>query len=453
MSTLVGEQETRPIESEEELYSYFQRFAKPTSKRRVGMECEFFGIERETGKGLPYLGPRGIEAILCRLAASFHYEPVLEEGHVIALKRGETWITLEPGGQVELSTPPVQTLFEIEKQLESFKTELGTITSYFPGVAWLSVGIHPFSTLEEMPWVPKKRYEIMARYLGSRGRLAHPMMKLTATNQVCLDFPDEETAFSQLRTSLAVSSIVSGLFANSSFSGGEPNDFLTRRLHIWTETDSDRTGLLLDLLKEKSGFRDYVEYLLEMPMIFIVRGEKWIPMEGMTFRNFLNSGKGNYRAGWSDFELHLSAAFPEVRFKQYIEIRGVDAQPFSLIPSVAAFWKGLLYDEAMCRKAWGLVSELGPRERLKLHQEISKNGLRGKLERRLLWEITEELFRLSYEGLNRQTPPNQRSEAVYLDRISETILKPKRTPAETLLEKWESEFLKIPQRLIHYLEI
>ena len=453
MSTLTGEQESRLLESEEELYSYFQAFAKPVRDRRVGMECELFGIERETGKALPYRGPRGIEAVLCRLAAVFHYEPILEEGHVIALKRGETWITLEPGGQMELSTPPVQTVFEIEKELQSFADELQEIKNYFPGITWLSVGIHPFSSLTETPWVPKQRYAVMADYFKSRGPLAPQMMKLTATNQASFDFPDEATALSQLRTVFAVTSILSALFANSSFSDGRPNGFLARRVEIWNATDPERCGLLPSFLREGQGFRDYVEYLLKMPMIFIVRDHRWVPMKGISFRQFLRNGKGNHRATQADFELHLSTAFPEARFKKYLEIRGIDAQRRPLIPSVAAFWKGILYDDASREKSWDLVRHFSLEDRARLHQEVPRLGLKARLGSVCIKDFAQELFRLSREGLKNQAPAEARSEAVYLDRVEEEILKPGRTPAETLLEKWHGEFAQKPENLIRYLEI
>lgn len=453
MTTLTGEQESRLLESEEELYSYFQQFAKATNERRVGIECEFFGIERETGRALPYLGPHGIEAILCRLAAAFHYEPILEEGHVIALKRADTWVTLEPGGQVELSAPPVRTVFEIEKQLEVFTGELREMKKYFPGITWISVGGHPFSSLDEISWVPKQRYRLMAQYFKSRGSLAHEMMKATATNQVSFDFPDEGTALNQFRIIFAIGSIVSALFAHSPFSQAKPNGFLTRRVHVWQETDPDRCGLLLQFMEEGRGFRDYAEYLLEMPLIFIVRKEKWVPMEGIPFKKFLREGKEGYRATWADFELHLSTAFPEARFRQYLEIRGVDAQRLPLIPSVAAFWKGILYDEEIREKAWDLVRDFTPLERLKLYQEIPWKGLKAQLRKTPIEEIARELHRLSCQGLNHQESEADRSECVYLRPIDGEILKPHRTPAETLLEKWEKDWARDPQKLIHYLEI
>ena len=454
MSTLTGEQESRVLQSEEELYSFFPRFAKPASERRVGIECEFFGIERETGKPLFYLGPRGIEAILCRLAANFHYEPILEEGHVIALKRGETWITLEPGGQVELSAPPVRTVFDIERELQGFRDELREIEKHFPDITWLSVGVHPFATRDEMPWVPKRRYELMASYFENHGeRLAHDMMKRTATNQINLDFPDEATAMAQFRVIFGITPVVSALFANASFSEGKPNSLLTWRVEIWSETDPKRCGLLVESLEEGRSFRDYVEYLLEMPMIFIVRGQKWIPMEGVSFRKFLKKGKGSYRATLSDFELHLSTAFPEARFKHYLEIRGIDAQRFHLIPSVAALWKGILYDEKVREKAWDLVRDFSSQERLKLHQSIPQEGLRAKLGPVPILEIARELYHLSCEGLGRQASPGEPSECVYLDPLNEEILKPGRTPAEILLEKWSGELNQDRGRLIQYLEI
>ena len=453
MSTLVREQESRLLESEEELYSYFQQFAKPDSERQVGIECEFFGIYRETGQALPYLGPTGIEAILSRLSAAFHYEPVLEDGHVIALKRGNTMVTLEPGGQVELSAPPVANIFEVESVLQSFTRELHEIKKYFPKITWLSVGIHPFSPLDEISWVPKKRYSLMADYLKSHGTLSHEMMKLTATDQVSLDFSDEQTAFEQFRVIFAISPIASAIFANSCFSSGKPNGFLTRRVHIWQHMDPDRSGLLLQFIEEGKNFRDYVNYLLDMPMMFILRQEKWIPMNGVSFRKFLREGKDGEHATWGDFELHLSTAFPEARFKQYLEIRGIDAQKPALIPAVAAFWKGILYDETIRRKTWDLVRNFKPEERMNLYQEVPRLGLRARLGKTCVMELAEVLYRLSCEGLGRQEAGEHPSECVYLDRMNEEILKPRRTPAEKLLEEFHWGRVRDREDLIRYFEI
>lgn len=453
MSTLIGEQESRLIESERELYSFFQQFAKPATEQLVGIECEFFGIDSLTGKALPYGGRRGIEAILSRLATQFRYEPVTEGGHIIALRHADTWVTLEPGGQVELSAAPVRTVFEIEKQVQSFAAELREVKKYFPGITWLSVGAHPFARLNEIPWVPKRRYQLMAGYLKSRGLMSHDMMKRTCTNQVNLDFSDEATAISQFCVVFAITSIVSAMFAHSCFTEGRPDGFLDRRVEIWRHTDPERSGLLLDFLKDGKSFRDYVEYLLQMPMIFIIRGERWIPMEGISFRKFLKEGKDRYHATWSDFELHLSLAFPEARFKHYMEIRGMDAQRLPLIPSVAAFWKGILYDEAIRQKVRALVQDFSAAEIMKLHQEIPYQGLSASLAKTPILEIARQLYYLSCEGLGHQRAQSPVSECVFLQKMYDEILAPGRSPAETLLMKWEGEFGRDPQKLIQYLEL
>lgn len=293
----------------------------------------------------------------------------------------------------------------------------------------------------------------MAEYFKSRGPLAPEMMKQTATNQVNLDFPDEETALAQFRVIFGITPIVSALFANSPFSQGRPNGFLSRRLQIWSETDSDRCGLLVPFAEEGRTFRDYVDYLLEMPMIFIVREGQWIPMEGISFREFLRKGQGEHRATWGDFELHLSTAFPEARFKHCLEIRGIDAQRLPLIPAVAAFWKGLLYDEEVREKAWALVRNFTAEERLKLYRAIPKEGLKAKLGSTPVCELAQELFRLAWEGLKHQAGNSGKREWIYLDRMNEEIVKPCRSPAETLLGLWEGDFHRTPQSLIRHLEI
>ena len=270
----------------------------------------------------------------------------------------------------------------------------------------------------------------LARSIGARDDEDH------RTNQVSFDFQDESSAFDQFRVIMGISSIASALFAHSPISLGKPNGFLTRRVYVWQDTDPDRSGLLLDFLNGGRSFRDYVEYLLEMPMIFIVRGPKWIAMDGVSFRKFLREGKDAFRATWGDFELHLSTAFPEARFKQYLEIRGVDAQPFGLIPCVSAFWKGIVYDEEIRKKVWDVVSPFTPAERLEFHRQVPQKGLKAFLGKTPALELAREITRLSKEGLRRQTGSAGTDESFYLERLEDEILKPGRTPAETLLERW-----------------
>lgn len=435
MSTLINPSEAAPIYSESDLQNYFQNHAKGRDCMRVGIEAEFFAVFRDTGQALPYEGPVSIHAILKGLAERYGYEAIHEGTAIIALKKAENMITLEPGGQIELSAPPVKTAFEVEEQLKAFIKEISGATDSLPAVRFLATGLQPVSSLEEISWVPKKRYRLMAEYLGKRGGLSHSMMKQTATNQVNLDYLDEEHAMCLLRTAFGITSIVSAMFCNSPFSEGRPNGYLSRRLEIWRHTDTDRTGILSRFLQPHAGFKDYLNYVFDMPMIFIVRDGDWIPMDGKPFRRFLKEGYNKRPATIADFELHLSTAFPEVRLKQYIEVRGIDGQRPALIPAVAAFWKGILYDGATREAAWDLVSFLTAEDRIKLAADVPRLGLQAAAGKYSAGDIAQELVDLACSSLGKQTvSPETRTECIYLNNLRAQIIRPRKTPAERLLE-------------------
>ncbi|MBI3313147.1 MAG: hypothetical protein HYZ83_02795 [Candidatus Omnitrophica bacterium] len=454
MSTLTGEKHSKVLVSEADLSKYFHAFAKSRDCMRVGIEAEFFGVNEKTGLALPYDGPGGIERILKRMAERFGYSPVIEQDHIIALQRGKTFITLEPGAQVELSAEPVWNVFEIEDQLKTFFGEILEISKEFPRAAWLASGFHPFSRLDQTAWVPKRRYQIMWEYLKTHGTQSHEMMKRTATNQINFDYLSETHAMESLRVSLGITSMVTAMFANSAFSEGRPNGFICKRLDVWNHTDPDRTGLMVEFTQPDKTFQDYLRYLLDMPVIFIVRNHEWVPLGNLSFRQFIREGYQGEKATVGDFELHLSSAFPEVRLKQYLEIRGVDCQSPELIPAVAAFWKGILYDSQTREKAWKLVSYASEEERMSLHLAVPREGLRAKLGAKPILPIVRELVELSCHGLSKQkVEDHSRNECIFLERIRQQITRPGKSPAETLLEKWNGEFQQNPQRLLEALQL
>lgn len=452
MTTQVEEKNQR-LSCEKDLELYFQSFAKPANAKKVGIEAEFFGVERMSGQALPYSGPRGIEEILKRMAAQFAYEAIMENGQIIGLRRSDSSISLEPGGQIELSAPPVYDIFDVQKQIQKFISELKLIARQIPEITFLAVGVQPFSGLDQIAWVPKIRYRHMSEYFKGRGELSHDMMKRTATNQVNLDYTSEEDAMCMLRTALGITSIVSAMFANSAFSEGRPNGYKTFRMEIWKHTDSARTGLLKDFFERGRKFSDYLRYMLDMPFIFIVRGGKWTPLPNLTFRQFLKEGYQGATATLGDFELHLSTAFPEVRIKQYLEIRGVDCQSPELIPSVAAFWKGILYDDEIRQKAWNLVAEASVEERLELHQSIPRQGLNAKLGGRPIFSIARELVDLACASLSKQRAICSTSECIFLEVLRDKIIRTQKSPADIFLEKWAGEWQNDPRKVIDYLAI
>lgn len=454
LSTLVSSNKDSLLKSEEDLQSYFIQYAKPRDKWLVGIEAEFLGVERVTGRALSYEGPHGIENVLRFLGRQFQYEPILDQGCIIALKRGSLVIGLEPGGQIELSAPPVSNIFEIGAQVENFAKELRAAEKKFPEIKWLAYGIQPFSKLEEISWVPKTRYQIMAEHLSSRGALSHHMMKRTATNQLNVDYSSEADAMKKLRVVLGTTSMATALFANSSFSEGKPNGYATYRLEIWNHTDPERSGLLTEFLQPGKTFQDYLKYILDMPMIFIVRAEQWIPLKGKTFRHYLREGFEGTRATLNDFELHLSTAFPEARVKQFLEIRGADCQSVPLIPAVAAFWKGILYDDQACGQAWDIVADLNIQELLDLHHRVPREGLKAQAGRRSVLQRVRDLVDISCAGLGRQQKGSGHAdECFYIQKLREMITVPGRSPGETLIEKWHQELGQNPQKLIAYLSL
>lgn len=456
MSTFLQEDTlVKPIRTIQDLHGYFQMFAKPRLEERVGIECELFGVHSKTGEALPYSGTIGIEAVLNELAYEFGYEPVYETGHVIALQKEGTAISLEPGGQLELSAAPVRSIHDVKMQLDEFFFQIKTVARFLGPVAWIASGIHPFSDLDEMTWVPKKRYQIMARHLGRQGKKAHDMMKRTATNQVNLDYENEEDAIQKMRLALAVTPVASAMFANSAISRGRVSGYLSERLNIWRYTDPTRSGLILNLICERCTFQDYLNYVLDVPMMFLVREGKWIVTRNLTFRRFIEKGYQGHQPTQSDFELLLSTIFTDVRFKQYMEIRGMDGQRGHLIPSVSAFWKGLLYDEEARKSAGKILRRFREQEIKKLHQEIERLGLRAKIRGVRVLELARELVRISEKGLRRQGLSDETGldETIYLKPLQEEILKTGKTPAEQTLELWEGPFKRNRHALIDYLKI
>ncbi len=456
MSTfLQTESLVKPIHSIEDLHGYFQMFAKPASQARVGIECELFGVHAETGEALHYSGLIGIERILDEMAYEFGYEPIQENDHTIALQKKGTIISLEPGGQIELSAEPVESIHQVKAQLDEFLFELKTISHFIKPIAWIASGIHPFSSLKKIEWVPKRRYQIMANYLGRQGKKAHDMMKRTATNQVNLDYESEEDAIEKMRLALAITPIAAAMFANSSISQGKLNGYVSERLNIWRYTDPGRSGLILSLICESCSFLDYLNYVLDVPMMFLVRERKWIVTRNLTFRKFIEKGYQGIKPTQSDFELHLSTIFTDARFKQYMEIRGMDGQRSHLIPSISAFWKGILYDYEARHASTKLLRHFKESDLKKLHQDVERLGFRAKIRGVRVLDLARELVKISEKGLIRQDLRNSEhcDESIYLAPLKEEVLRSGKTPAEQVAELWDGPMKRDRLALIDYLKI
>jgi glutamate--cysteine ligase len=418
-----------PITDVRQLSEHFQKGCKPPASWRVGAEHEKIGVYSD-GRAIAYAG--GIRVILDRLAKALSAEPVMWEGHVIALKLNHgASITLEPGGQLELSGATAKDAHQAGHELSEHVALVKDLTADL-GVSWLATGLRPFGTLEDVPWMPKGRYRVMREYLPTRGRLAHEMMKRTATVQANLDYSDEADCASKLRTAMGVTSIVTALFANSPITDGKPNGYQSFRAAVWLETDPDRCGLLPFAFREAPIFEAYRDWALDVPMFFVYRNDQYTPAGGMTFRRFLAEGFQGERATLADWELHLSTLFPEVRLKHYLEVRGADSGPLNLVYALPALWRGLLYDGDACQAAWRLVADLSMDERERVRREVPRGGLETRMGRRKVRDLAGELVHIATAGVRRLGG----GEAALLDPLVH-IVESGRAPAQRMLDVWK----------------
>jgi glutamate--cysteine ligase len=450
--------DTATIAREEDLQGYFEPGSKPRERWGVGLEYERLAVFRETARAVPYEGPVSVESLLRALARDHGWTAHEEDGHVLSLSRAGARVTLEPGAQVELSSSVHRTLAGLQEELAAFLADIEAASRPF-GVAFLGLGVQPISPLEDISWIPKPRYAVMREYLPRRGARAHIMMKQTAGIQINLDYSSEADAADKLRTAMGLSPLLTALYANSPITEGRLNGFLSWRAWAWRDTDPDRCGLLPFVFKDGAGFRDYLEYALDVPMFFVVRGERWMPAQGTTFRKFVRKGFEGHRATLADWELHLSTLFPEVRLKRYIEIRSTDSgEPASCL-ALAALLKGVLYDGASRRAAWTLVRDLSFRDRERLLDEVCRLGPaarvpagagkgdapgRGALVRDLLLEVV----RIARQGLNNQGCPEEQA---HLDLLDRRLGGEGGCPAFRLAADWTGTLQQDPARLVEAL--
>ncbi len=367
------------IRSKEELLQYFHRGSKPRERWRVGTEYEKVAVNARDGSAIPFSGPAGVETILKRLADRFGYEPEDEEGRVLALKEPAASITVEPGGQIELSGEQCENIHCAQREFKRHVEELLEVTQDL-GVAILGLGMQPGSTLDQIELLPKARYHIMYPYMARKGRLGQRMMKQTAGVQANLDYSDEADAMRKLRLSFALTPLIYGLFGNSPLCDGDLNGYLTFRAHVWTDTDPDRCGIPRFIFNENAGFDDYVEFALDVPMYFLIRNHRYIDLTrppGITFRQYMERGYQKERATVEDWGNHLTTIFTEVRLKQYIEIRSADSQPPALMLALPALCKGILYEPDCMLAAWDLVKRWSYEERVKIGRPGDPGGVGG----------------------------------------------------------------------------
>jgi glutamate--cysteine ligase len=438
------------IEKNQELEAYFHDSGKPPDRWRVGTEYEKVGIVRSTGQAILYFGPRGVDRILRELIERFGWQPEEHDGNIIALTRDKAQITLEPGGQIELSGEPCESIHCTYAEFTQHIRELLEVTDPL-GIIFLGLGMQPVSRLDDIEWVPKPRYRIMAPYMLKVGRLGQRMMKQTATVQANIDYSDEKDAMAKFRTGMGLAPVLIAMFANSPICDGKLNGYRSFREHIWTDTDKSRSGLLKFAFLPEASFAHYVEYALDVPMYFIIRNKHYIDMTGLTFRQFLRYGHNGERATIEDWSDHLTTLFPETRIKRYIEIRSVDSQPPDLMPALSALIKGAFYDSDCLQAAWDLVKGWSWDELMQAYLDSHQDALSTRVRRYSLLDLARELLAIAWEGLRRQNQVNESGddETIYLKPLK-NLLDQGKCPADILLEKWEGELHHDIRRLIAY---
>jgi glutamate--cysteine ligase len=429
MSTRVSGPESPIICSRDELVAYLEEGSKLKGEWRIGTEHEKFVFHTVDYSPVPYEDDRGISVLLQSLRDRFGWDEVLENGNIIALRRKDCpkggAISLEPGGQLELSGAPLETVHQIQEEIRQHLVEVGEVGREL-GLGFLGLGFSPKWTLAETPVMPKERYRIMKRYMPKRGRLGLDMMFRTSTVQVNMDFGSEQDMVKKLRVGLALQSMATALFANSPFTDGKPNGYQSYRAEIWRDTDPDRTGLLPLAFEEGMGFERYVDYALDVPMYFVYRDERYIDVAGASFRDFLD-GKLAALPGvlptlddWAD---HLTTLFPDVRLKRFLEMRGADAGPFRQLCALPALWVGLLYDSEALDQAYALIADWSAAERQALRDSVPRLGLATPFRRRTLLDVAREVVTIALGGLRRRgrTDRSGEDERKALEPLLETL--------------------------------
>jgi glutamate--cysteine ligase len=444
-----GQDDLRPVTSVDDLVALIASGEKPRERWRVGTEHEKIGLYADGFRRVPFEGERGIAALLEKIAAADGWERTYEGDHLIALGKDGASITLEPGGQLELSGAPLARTSETCAEF-SAHLELVRRVSEPMGIVWLSLGMDPLHGIAEVPRMPKARYDIMREYLPRRGELSMHMMHLTATVQANFDYGSEADMVAKCRMALGATPIVSAIFANSSLFEGKASGFISRRLHIWRYTDPDRSGIPPFVFEEGFGYRRWVEWALDVPMFFVVRDGRYRPARGTTFRRFLAEGFEGERATIGDFDRHLTTLFPDVRLKRILEVRGADAVPSGLICALPALWKGLFYDPEALAAAGALTAGFSQEEREAAMESVSRLGLAARILGRPALELARELVAISSEGLRRiGAATGQPDERPFLDPIH-AQLEIGKSPGEVLLERWEGEWNRNVERLIDH---
>jgi glutamate--cysteine ligase len=443
-----SQENTEKISDKEQLVDYIASGCKPKENWRIGTEHEKFAFDLQTLKPLPYRGDAGqadIKSLLEGLVA-YGWDAILENGQPIALSSPNLGsITLEPGGQVELSGAPLETVHLTCREVTNHIGQVKEVAEKI-GAGFMGVGYQPKWSLEDAHWMPKGRYKIMRDYMPKRGRLGHHMMLATCTVQVNLDFSSEHHMVKMFRAALALQPLATALWANSPFKDAKKNDFLSYRSHIWTDTDPDRCGVMPFVFKDNFGFGSYVDYMLDVPMYFVYREGQYIDASGQSFRDFM-AGKlpalPGEKPSIKDWEDHLTTAFPEVRLKKFIEMRGADGGPSKNLCALPAFWVGLLYDDKALADVTALIADWSFEEISALRDQVPVTALKTLFRGGNLQDLAKDVLKISMQGLAKRAKIDEsgRDETIFLkplQLITETGI----TPAEEMLMRFDLDWGK-----------
>ena len=441
-----------PIERHEQLAEYLAEGCKPKDQWRIGTEHEKFGYCKDSLMPLPYDGPRSIKAILEGLRDSFGWQPLYEADHIIGLQKDGANISLEPGGQLELSGAPLETIHETCDEVNQHLREVQSVADPI-GARFIGLGAAPEWTHDQMPVMPKGRYKLMTEYMGRVGTHGTQMMYRTCTVQVNLDFVSEADMVQKMRVAIALQPVATALFANSPFFEGKPNGHKSWRSRIWRSLDDDRTGMVPFVFDKGFGFERWVEYALDVPMYFVYRDGAYVDARGQSFRDFLKGklpalpGETPTLSDWAD---HLTTLFPEARVKKFIEMRGADGGPWRRLCALPAFWVGLTYDQGALDAAWDLVKDLSAGTREALRVAASEQALQAEADGVKLYDLAREAVSIADAGLRARARPGAGGlvpdETHFLNALKDSI-ETGQSPADELLDlyngAWHGDLKRI----------
>ena len=432
----------QPVTDRAQLIEWFAERGKPKSAWRIGTEHEKFLFHKGSFKPVAYEGGQGVGELLRMLEEQYDMQPIIEKGLIIGLKSDDGGsITLEPGGQLELSGAPLESLHETCAETGAHLRQMREITQQLE-LCMLGVGFQPLWQRSNISWMPKGRYKIMREYMPKRGQLGLDMMLRSCTVQVNLDYEDERDMVRKFKTSLALQPIATALFANSPFKDGQPSGLKSTRAEAWTDTDPDRCGVPGFVFDDDFGYARWVDYILDVPMYFLHRGEDYLDVSGLSFRDFMAGKLPGFEGQFpsmADFEDHVTTAFPEVRLKGYLEMRGADGGSWGNICALPALWVGLLYDDGALDAAESLIKGITASDVEAARMAVAKDGLQAEMAGRSVHKIAHEVLEIADAGLKSRKLLDSKGEdeRKYLAPLQE-IVKSGKTYADEMLDKYYS---------------